>query len=352
MTATGTMKAALLMEAGKISVQQVPMPSVEEGSALIRVKACGICGSDMKFFLYGDRVESFPAILGHEIAGEVVEVGPATTALKVGDRIVTGSEIPCRNCGPCRNGYDTLCDNLLSIGTTISGGFCEYMLLPKAMIDRGPIKIIPPSLSYDDASLSEILACVVNAMEFVRMGPGKSLMILGTGPIGCLMVNLARVQGASRIVVADINDQRVKTALKFGAEQGFNSGDEDFLEKALDYSKGEGYDAVISACSVPTAHELAIRLTAKGGFTNLFGGIARGMPDEISFPQNLVHYRGITIGGTFSSTKAHLEKAVDLLVSGKIMTEEVITHKMTLDDIGLGFETVGSQQGLKVVINP
>jgi len=345
------MKAALLEAPKIIKVKDIDTPKVTEGTILLRVKACGICGSDLKFFNYGDRVKEFPAILGHEIAGEVAEVGKGVDNFKVGDRLALGNEIPCKNCYACRKGLENVCENVLSVGTTVPGGLSEYMLLTEEMIQRGPINEIPDHLSFDEAALSEPLGCVVNGLEFAKMEEGKTVLVIGTGPIGCMAINLAQLFGAAKVVVTDKNEKRLKMARVFDAD-GYIYAEKDFLEEALHLTSGKGYDVVMSACSDTTAHQQAIQATAKGGFVNLFGGVAKGLPDAVSFPSNFMHYREISVGGSFSMTSKHHKKALEYLASGKIRTKHLITHKFKLDEIEKAFHAVQNQEGLKVIINP
>ncbi len=346
-----TMKAALLEAPKIIKVKDIDTPEVTESTVLLRVKACGICGSDLKFFNYGDRVKEFPAILGHEIAGEVAEVGKGVNNFQVGDRLALGNEIPCKNCYACKKGLENVCENVLSVGTTVHGGLSEYMLLTEDMVHRGPINHVPENITFDEAALAEPLGCVVNGLEFAKMEEGKNILIIGTGPIGCMTINLAQIHGASKIVVVDKNEKRLGMAQPFNADN-YIYAEKDFLAEALKLTNGRGYDVVISACSDTSVHEKAILATAKGGFVNLFGGVAKGLPDAVSFPSNFMHYREISVGGSFSMTDKHHKKALEYIASGKIKTKQLITHKFRLDDIGKAFDAVQNQEGLKVIVNP
>ncbi len=344
------MKAALLDNVKNINVREIPTPEVRSGTALIRVKACGICGSDLKFYNYGDRVKEFPAILGHEISGEVVEVGKNVNNLSVGDRVALGNEIPCKKCYACKKGLDNVCEDVLSVGTTIPGGLSEFMLLTEDFIERGPINKMPDNITYDEGALAEPLGCIINGFGLARMDEGKDILIIGAGPIGCLMINLAQLLGASKIVVVDKNQKRLNLAGSFGADNYVLS--EKFLEETLDLTNGKGYDIVMSACSDSNAHEQAIRAVAKGGFVNLFGGVAKGLSDNVSFSNNFMHYRQFSVGGSFSQTKEHHRIALEYLASGKIQTNKLITHRFGLDKIKEAFDVVQNIRGLKVIVNP
>jgi L-iditol 2-dehydrogenase len=344
------MKAALLKSIKTIEISDIDVPKVTPNSVLIKVKSCGICGSDLKFFNYGDRVKEFPAILGHEIAGEVVEVGRDVDTYSVGDRVALGNEIPCKNCAPCKKGFESVCDNVQSVGTTIPGGLCEYMLIPEKMVQNGPISLMPKNVSFDEGALAEPLGCVVNGLEFAKMQEGKTVLIVGTGPIGAMMINVAKIQGASKVVIVDKNPKRLDMVRKFGADHYINS--ENFLNEALSLSNGNGYDVVMSACSDNNAHNQAVMAVAKGGAVNLFGGVAKGLPDNISFSNNFTHYRQCYVGGSFSMNLSHHKKALEYISMEKIQTKNLITHKYSLEQILDGFDAVQNSRGLKVMINP
>ena len=346
------MKAALLESPGKMTVREIDTPAVRSGTILLRVRSCGICGTDMRFYNYGDRVKEFPAILGHEIAGEVAEVGVDVKGFAIGDRIALGNEIPCKKCAACSKGLENVCENRLSIGSTLPGGLSEYMLLTEDMVGRGPINNMPSKLSFDEAALAEPLGCIVNGLEFAQMKEGKDVLVIGTGPIGCMTINLCRILGASKIVVVDRNDKRLRMAEPFGADHHVFSENNTFLEEVLALTGGKGYDVVMSACSDVAAHENAILAAAKGGFVNLFGGVAKGQSDKVSFPNNFMHYRQFAVGGSFSQTKEQHKKALAYLASGAIKTKKLITHNFPLDDVVTAIETLKNMDALKVMINP
>lgn len=346
------MKAALLESVKNINVRETETPATRRGTVLLRVRACGICGSDLKFYNYGDRVKKFPAVLGHEIAGEVVEIGNGVGGFAEGDRLALGNEIPCKSCYACRKGMENVCENVLSVGSTSPGGLSEYMLLIEDFVERGPINKMPGNISYDEGALAEPLGCIVNGLEFAHMQEGKSILIIGAGPIGCMTISLAEIMGAAKITVVDKNMKRLEMSKAFGADHYIHSSNNEFLQEALELANGAGYDVVMSACSDIAVHEKAILAAAKGGFVNLFGGVAKELPDTVRFPNNFMHYRQFSVGGSFSQTREHHKKALEYLASGKINTKKLITHKFRLDEIKKAFEAVQNAEGLKVMINP
>ena len=346
------MKAALLEGVKSIRVADIPIPEVSEKTVLLRVKSCGICGSDMKFYNYGDRVKKFPHILGHEVAGEVVDVGSMVSKFSIGDRLALANEIPCKSCQPCRNGFESVCDNILGVvGVTIPGGFAEYMLMNEDLVRQGPVNKMPDNISYDEGALAEPFGCVVNGLEFANMKSEKDVLVIGTGPIGCMIINLARILGASEITAVDKNPKRLDMARSFGADN-YVYAEDNYIDEILAITSGRGYDVVMSACSDVSAHQKAIMASAKGGFVNLFGGVASGLPDDVTFPNNFVHYRQSVIGGSFSQTSDQHKKALDYISGGMVKTSKLITHRFGLDKIKSAIEAVQNAVGLKVMINP
>ncbi len=346
------MKAALLESPKNMRVGDVETPVPKEGEILLKVGACGVCGSDLRFYEYGDRIKKFPFVMGHEIAGTVTEIGKGVENFSIGDRLAMGNEISCRNCEECRRGLDMLCQNVISIGSTVPGGFAEYLLLPKEAAERGPINFMPKNLDFVEASFAEPLACVYNGLEFAGMKEGKSVLVIGAGPIGNLMINTAQIMGASMAVLVDRNEKRLEMSRPTGADHYIHSENNDFLEESIELTGGRGYDIVVSACSDINAHRACIQAVAKGGFVNLFGGVPKGTDDTVTFQNNYMHYRQFAVGGSFSSTKDHHRKALELLANGDIKTKNIITHKFPLDDILKAFETVKNRDGLKVVVEP
>lgn len=344
------MKAALLKAASTIEVEDVPVPEISEGTALLRVKACGICGSDLKFYNHIDRVNSLPRILGHEVAGEVVGAGEKVSGLRTGDRIALANEIPCRQCYACRKGLENVCENTSVVGVTIDGGFSEYMLLTEQLIGRGPVNRMPESITFEEAALAEPLGCVVNGLEFARMDEGKSVLVIGTGPIGCMIINLAQNMGASKIVAVEKNPKRLEMARPFGADH-YIYAEKGFLQEALELTH-DGYDVVMVATGDIGVQEEGIKAAAKGGFVNLFGGVAKGLPDTVTFSNKFLHYRQFAVGGSFSQTKEQHRKALEYLAKGKIKTDKLITHRFGLDDIKKAIDAVQNQEGLKVMVKP
>jgi L-iditol 2-dehydrogenase len=204
------MKAAMFKGPQDLSVIDVDLPKIKDDEILIKVYACATCGTDAKIFHHGHQRLTPPQIIGHEIAGQVTEIGKNITKTKVGDRVQVIAAIPCGDCWTCNQGKMTICRNQLSMGYQFPGGFAEYMIIPKEVVVVDGVNKIPDNVSYDEASVTEPLACAINAQELVKVTKGDVVLVMGAGPIGCLHVQLARANGATKVFLADINAGRLK----------------------------------------------------------------------------------------------------------------------------------------------
>jgi L-iditol 2-dehydrogenase len=208
------MKAAVLEGIDQLVVKEVPDYKVGLGEVLVRVKTCAVCGSDLRIMHSGNPRVKYPQIVGHEIAGEVVEVGAGVERLGVGDRVAVGADVPCGKCCWCQNGMGTNCAINYAVGYQFPGGFAEYILLNELTVNQQVVNLIPDTLSFDEASLAEPLACAINGLEMSQLGVGDTLCIIGAGPIGCMMIELGRHMGATNIIVIQRSQKRLDMAKK------------------------------------------------------------------------------------------------------------------------------------------
>ncbi|MDK2897446.1 MAG: hypothetical protein PWP04_1566 [Candidatus Atribacteria bacterium] len=345
------MKAAVLEAIDRLVVKEVPDYQVGPGEILVRVRACAVCGSDLRIMHSGNPRVSFPQIVGHEIAGEVVGIGEGVKKFKVGDRVAVGADVPCGECYWCQNGMGTNCNINYAIGYQFPGGFAEYILLNRLTVVQGAVHIIPQGLSFDQAALAEPLACAINGLEMSQLGVGDSLAIIGAGPIGCMMIEMGRHMGATNIIVIQRSPARLEMAKKFGADHYFLSTDDDLEEKIQAVTAGEGVNVIMVTCASPLAQEQALRLACHRGRINFFGGLPQNAPN-ISIPSNLIHYRECMVLGSHGSLPRHHLKALHVMDKGMVHPEQLITHRFPLDQVREAFQTAESHQGLKVVVNP
>lgn len=345
------MKVARLYAPGDLRIEGAPVPEAGPGGLVIRVRTCSTCGTDAKIFRFGHHHISLPRVLGHEVAGEIAEVGPGVHGWTVGDRVQVIAAIPCGVCHYCIRGQETVCEDLESIGYQYDGGFAEYMRVPLKVLERDGVNRIPDHVPFEAASLTEPLACVLNGQEIAQVGRGDAVAVLGAGPIGCLHVRLARARGARTVMLADINQDRLDLAARAEPDAAIDSSKDDPIDAVRKLTDGRGADVVITATGVGQAQEQALEMTASRGRISLFGGLPKE-DSTIRFDSNLVHYREISVFGAYGSAPRHNREALSLIADGGVRVDDLITHRMPLADVLGAIETVRTGGGLKVVIEP
>ncbi len=344
------MKAALLKKIEDMSIEEVDIPSPGNNEIVIKVKSCSICGTDIKVYHHGHKLIVFPRITGHEVSGTVSAVGKNVKDIKEGARVAVAPAIPCGRCYYCRKGYQTMCDNLKAIGYHYDGGFAEYMLVPEDAVRNGCVNKIPDNVSFEEASIAEPLACVINGQSLSRVETGDTVLVLGAGPIGCLHSELAKNTGAGKVILADISPERVKSA-EFTGSTLVDMSKMDIKKVVAELTDGRMADRVIVAVGAPQPQEMALELVAKRGSVNYFGGLPKEKP-FIKFNSNLLHYGEFFVTGTHGSTPIHNRIALNMISSGRISAGKYITHKYPLEDIKTAFEKSERREGLKIVIKP
>ena len=345
------MRAAVLTELDRIEVRDLPEPVCGPDEAVLQVQACAVCGSDLRIFHYGNERVKLPAVIGHEIAGEIVQVGANVTGLKAGDRVALGADVPCGTCHWCTNGMGTNCRINYAIGYQFPGGFQERMLLNATILRYGPVTRLPDSVPFAEAAIAEPLACAINGLELAQFGIGKSLCVIGLGPIGCMMLELSRVYGASRVFAAQRSKARLEMARPFRPDARFiATEEEDLVETVMRETDGEGVDLVITTAGTVRAHEDAIRMVRHRGYVNLFGGL-KNQP-KLCIDSNLIHYKECFVMGSHGSLPRHHRVAVDLIANGSIRAQSYLSAAFPLERIREAFDYHESRRGLKVVVQP
>jgi L-iditol 2-dehydrogenase len=344
-------KVARLYAPEDLRIEEAPSPEARLGEVIVRVRSCSTCGTDAKIFLHGHHHISLPRVLGHEVAGEIVEVGHGADGFGVGDRVQVIAAIPCGECFYCRRGQETVCENLESIGYQYDGGFAEFMRVPRKVLDRDGLNRVPDHVPFEAASLTEPLACVLNGQEIAQVGSGDVVAVLGAGPIGCLHVRLARARGASSIILADVNERRLELSARAQPDIVIHSAREDPVDAVRKATDGRGADVVITATGAGAAQEQALEMAAARGRISLFGGLPRDN-SVIRFDSNLVHYRELIVVGAYGSAPRHNRAALELISTGAVEVEDLITHHVPLDRVRDAIDIVTSGEGLKVVVEP
>jgi L-iditol 2-dehydrogenase len=345
------MRAAVLMGKQHIEVKEVADPAVPAGGLLIKVETCAICGTDVKMHRYGYTAVELPLIPGHELAGTVHQTGGEACGFGIGDRVTMNPNIPCGVCHYCVRGLQTACDNLRIVGVHRDGGFARFVAVPALAVHQGCVLHIPDGVSFEEAALIDPASCAINAAELSRIKPGDTVVIIGAGPAGCLNAEVSRIFGASRVVVVQRSPVRLEQARFTGADVFINSSLEDPVGSVLEATGGRGADAVIVACASAEAQEQAIRMVAKRGNVNLFGGLPKGSP-SIQFDSNAVHYKESFVTGTHGGTNRQCEMALEMIAAGKIRAREYVSARFGLDEFHQGLSRAEDRKGLKVFIKP
>lgn len=346
------MKAALYSGPQDLKIIDVPTPTAGDNEILIRVHSCATCGTDAKIFNHGHPRLKPPQIIGHEIAGEIVTVGSAVDGYSVGDRVQVIAAIPCGTCWLCTSGRMTICGNQLSMGYQFPGGFAEYMVIPHEVIRVNGVNKIPANISYDEAAVTEPLACVLNSQRILDVKKGDTVLVMGAGPIGCLHVRVARALGAEKVFLADINGGRLKkSADVVKPDASFDMSQVKLEDAILEVTDGHGPSIIITAAPAAKAQEQAISMVAPGGKVSFFGGLPKDAP-FIQCDANIVHYKEVTLYGANGSSPQQNLDALNLIASGKVQVADLITHKVSLDDVQDAIDAVLSGDAIKVVVNP
>jgi len=340
------MRVAMYYSNRDVRLEEMPVPKIGPGELLVRVQACGICGSDVMEWYRIDRV---PLVLGHEIGGEVVAVGEGVTRYKVGDRISAAHHVPCNTCYYCLSGNHTVCDTLRRTNFD-PGGFAEYLRLPAINVDRG-VYLLPETVSFEEATFIEPLACVLRGQRRARLRPGQSVLVIGCGIAGLLHVRLARALGAGLIVATDIVDRRLEAARRFGADVALNAR-EDVSGRLRQINDGRLADLVIVCTGVEPALVQALGSVDRGGAVLFFAPANAGV--KLPVPFNELFWRNDrTLTTSYAGSPADYAVALELLRAGTVQVRDIITHRLSLAEAGLGFQLVDSAgDSLKVIILP
>jgi L-iditol 2-dehydrogenase len=346
------MKVARFHAPGDIRLEDAPEPRPGPGELKIRVRNCSTCGTDVKISKFGHHHIVPPRVMGHEIAGEVVDAGEGVSGWAPGDRVQVIAAIPCGTCEECRRGRMTVCSRQESMGYHYDGGFAEYMIIPAKVPAVDGVNRIPDGVSFAEASVAEPLACVLNGQELARVGEGDDVVVFGSGPIGCLHVRVARARGAGRVFLVELNADRLHQASELvKPDAAILAGKSDPVQAVKDLTGGRGADVIITAAAAHTPQQQAQWMAAPGGRISFFGGLPKDDP-VISCDSNQVHYRELSIVGANGSSPAHNARALALIGSGEVPVQDLITHRVPLADVHKALGLVARGESIKVTVEP
>jgi L-iditol 2-dehydrogenase len=324
------MHAAVLYGKEDVRVESVPVPELQRGEILVRVRAALTCGTDVKVFRrgYHARMIQPPALFGHELAGDVAAVGDSVRKFQVGDRVVAANSAPCDRCFFCRRGQANLCEDLLFN----NGAYAEYIRIPERIVLKNTYTI-PADLDYRDAALAEPLACVVRGIEESGIRRGDTMAVLGLGPIGLMFVRLSAHAYGVRVLAIARRIEQIDRAMMLGASEGILLGDnpDALVSEVRRRTDGRGADVAIEATGNPRIWELSTHLVRKGGVINFFGGCPSGT--KVPLDTGLLHYSEITCKASFHFTPEHVRRALNFVVEGKVNAREFVNHDEPLSSL-------------------
>ena len=343
------MKAAVFEGIENIVLREMEVPECEDDGILVKVEACGICGSDLRNYHTGLRDNIQNQIMGHEIAGRVIESGKKVKRFKEGDRVAIAPDVSCGECYYCKRGWVNLCVNHRMIGTHWPGGFAQYIYLSREILDHGIIHPIPENISYEEATLSEPASSVIASQGNSDISLGDTVVIIGDGPIGCLHLEVARARGASTIIMIGLT--RLEIARTFQPDYLIDAASQNPVQEVLKITSDLGADVAIIANPVAETQEQGVEMVRKRGKIIIFGGVSKLNP-MTTLNSNLIHYNELSIAGSFSYPPVAHEMALKLISEGKIEAKRFISKVISLEEINEGFSYAEQGKALKVIVKP
>lgn len=339
------MRVAMYYNNRDVRIEEAPKPRPGPGELLVRIHASGLCGSDVMEWY---RIKKAPLVLGHEIAGEIAELGDGVEGYRVGDRVFVSHHVPCNTCRYCLRGHHTACQTLQTTNFD-PGGFAEYVRVPRLNVDRG-ILALPTDMSYDQATFIEPLACVLRGQRVAGLRPGDTVLILGSGISGLLHLVLARTLGAGPILATDVSEYRLGFARRLGAAAVFEAGSLT-PERVREANGGRLADLVIVCTGARRAFDQALESVDRGGTVLFFAPTEPGV--SLPVPVNDFWRNGVTLLPSYGAGPADLAGSLELIAAGRVPVESLITHRLPLDEAPLGFRLVADAgESMKVILRP
>ena len=341
----GMMRVAMYYNNRDVRLEELPVPRIGAGEILVKVIASGICGSDV---LEWYRIKKAPLVLGHEIAGEIMEAGPEVERFRPGQRVFVSHHLPCNTCRYCRAGNHTVCQTLHTTNFD-PGGFAEYLRAPRINVDRGTF-VLPDEVSFEEATFIEPLACVVRGQRVAGFRPGQSVLVLGSGISGLLHIMLARACGAGKVIATDISAYRRDCASKYGADAVLDAAG-DVPGRVRELNGGYLADLVVVCAGALSAFKQALKCVDRGGTVLCFATTDPGV--EIPLPANEFWRNSIRVMPSYANSPYDAEVALELIRSRRVEAASLITHRLPLERTAEGFRLVAEAgESIKVIIEP
>ena len=339
------MRVAMYYKNSDVRLEERPVPKIGKGELLVKVMASGICGSDVMEWY---RIKKAPRVLGHEIAGEIAEVGGAVKKFKKGDRVFVSHHVSCGKCRYCLDGHESACDTLRATNFD-PGGFSEYLRVPEVNVEKGTY-LLPDEMSYEDGTFIEPVGCVVRGQRFARVQKGQTVLVVGSGISGLMHVQLAKLNGARKVIATDIIRYRLDAAKRLGADEVIDAKD-DVPGRLLELNNGLPADRVIVCTGALPAIDQALKSVDRGGIVLFFAPTEPGV--NIPVPLWDIWTNEVSVTTSYAANHSDIIAAIELIRSSKFKTKEMVTHRLGLADAGKGFRLVAeAKDSIKVIIEP
>lgn len=337
------MKAAVLYKPEEMRIEEIPVPEIKEDEILIRVKRCGICGTDPHIYKGRFPVPT-PLVLGHEFSGEVVKVGSAVTTVKVGDKATADINIACGNCYFCRMGQKLFCKDIVQIGVHINGAFAEYVKVPESSVYK-----LPNNMAWEEGAYVEPLACAIHGQERANIAIGSTVAIIGAGPMGLTHAILSKMNGASRVIISELNQVRLQKARDLGIDYVIDASKDDPIKAVLELTDGRGADVVFEVVGTIPTYKQAFRMVRKGGVLVAYGAApADAVMDIRPFD---IYSKELTIVGSYAGTYNTWVKAINLISAKRFIPSNIITKSVSLDNVVEGIiEAENNKDTIKIMV--
>ena len=341
------MKAAVFKSVNNIVIEKRTVPECPQGGLLVKVEACGICGSDVRNYRNGLKNNITDQIMGHEIAGVVVSSDSAR--FRKGDRVALAPDVSCGECWYCKRGLVNLCDNHRMLGTHFPGGFAQYLPIEQVVLSRGFVEPVPEGMPPTHAAFAETVSAVLACQSRCNVSLGDRVVIIGDGPVGCLHLEAARARGAAKIII--LGRDKLELAKIFEPDHLLYNDPEQTVTQVKALTGGIGADIVI--CAVPSAavQQQALDMVRKQGIVVIYGGVPK-QSENSPLNSNRIHYGEITVTGAFSYPSTGLSDALSAIHTGKISADKYLNAVVPLEKITEGIAMVEQGKALKVMVDP
>lgn len=338
-----TMKAAVLHNPQDMRIEEVPVPEIAEHEVLIATKRCGICGTDPHIFR-GHFPVPTPLIQGHEFSGEVVQVGSAVKNVKVGDRVTADINISCGTCFFCRSGQKLFCNDIVQLGVHTNGAFAEYVKAPASNV-----YLIPDGMTWEEAAYIEPLACAIRGQEQAKITMGSTVAIIGAGPMGLVHAQLAKLNGATKVIISEMNPTRIEKAKQLGADHVIDAANQDPVQAVFDLTEGRGADFVIEAVGAIPTYQQAFQMVRRGGVLVVYGAAPAHATMEIKPFE--IYSKELTIVASYAGTYNTWSKAINMISSKRFNPNDIISKTIPLEQVVDGIqEAANNKDTIKIIV--